>query len=79
MGDSTSIVPLEGMAVKYNLSYVDVPIEILDHQDRRLRNKEAASVKVLWRIQSVYGDTWEAQAAIKAKYSHLFPYDSTPA
>ena len=78
MGDSTSIVPLEGMAVKYNLSYVDVPIEILDHQDRRLRNKEAASVKVLWRSQCIERATWEVEAAMKAKYPYLFPSISNP-
>ncbi|WMV32759.1 hypothetical protein MTR67_026144 [Solanum verrucosum] len=44
-----------------------------------LRNKEFASVKVLWRSQSVEGATWEAEAAMKAKYPHLFPSDSIPA
>ncbi|KAH0761322.1 hypothetical protein KY290_017395 [Solanum tuberosum] len=61
------------------LSYEDVPIEILDHQVRRLRNKEVASVNVLWSSQSVDGATWEAEAAMKSKYPHLFPSDSIPA
>ena len=64
--------------VKDSLSYEDVPFEILDRQVRRLRNKEVASVKVLCRSQSVEGATWEAKAAMKAKYPHLFPSDSTP-
>ncbi|XP_069146930.1 uncharacterized protein [Solanum lycopersicum] len=51
----TSVVPLESMAVKDNLSYEDVPVEILDRQVIRLRNKDVASVKVLWRSQSVEG------------------------
>ena len=79
VGDPASIVPLESVAVKDSLSYEDVPVEILDRQVRRLRNKEVASVKVLWRSQSVEGATWEAEAAMKAKYPHLFPSDSTPA
>ncbi|WMV53573.1 hypothetical protein MTR67_046958 [Solanum verrucosum] len=74
-----SIVPLESVAVKDSLSYEDVPVEILDRQVRRLRNKEVASVKVLWRSQSVEGATWEAKAAMKSKYPHLFPFDSIPA
>ncbi|WMV41976.1 hypothetical protein MTR67_035361 [Solanum verrucosum] len=61
-----SIVPLESVAVKDSLSYEDVPVEILDRQVRRLRNKEVASVKVLWRSQSVEGATWEAEAAMKS-------------
>ena len=47
VGDPASIVPLDCVAVKYSLSYEDVPVEILDRQVRRLINKEAASVKVL--------------------------------
>ncbi|WMV54926.1 hypothetical protein MTR67_048311 [Solanum verrucosum] len=76
--DPTSIVPLESVALKDSLSYEDVPVEIIDCQVRRLRNKEVASVKVLWRSQSVEGATWEAEVAMKSKYPHLFPSDSTP-
>ena len=78
MGDQVSIVPLDSVAVKDSFSYEEVPVEILDRQVRRLRNKEVASVKVLWRSQTVEGATSEAEAAIKAKYPYLFPSDSTP-
>ncbi|KAK4727160.1 hypothetical protein R3W88_032077 [Solanum pinnatisectum] len=57
VGDPTSIVPLEGFGVKENLSYEEVPVEILDRQVKKLRNKEVASVKVLWRNQLVEGAT----------------------
>jgi len=67
------------MAVKYSLTYEDVPVEILDRQIRRLRNKEVTSVKVVWKSQSIEGATWEAQAAMKSKYPHLFRSDSIPA
>ena len=49
VGDPASIVPLESVAVKDSLSYDDVLVEILERQVRRLRNKEVASVKILWR------------------------------
>ena len=65
--------------MKDSLSYEDVPVEILERQVRRLGNKEVTSVKVLWRIQSIEGATWEAEAPMKAKYPHLFPSDSTQA
>ncbi|XP_069151865.1 uncharacterized protein [Solanum lycopersicum] len=79
VGDPTSIVPLESVAVKDSLSYEDVPIKILDLHIRRLRNKEVISVKVLWRSQSVEGATFDGEAAMKAKHPHLFPSNSTPA
>ncbi|XP_069155700.1 uncharacterized protein [Solanum lycopersicum] len=78
VGDPASIVPLESVVVKDCLSYEDVPIEILDHQFRRLKNKKVASVKVLWRSQSVEGATCEVEATMKVKYPRLFPSDSTP-
>ncbi|WMV51471.1 hypothetical protein MTR67_044856 [Solanum verrucosum] len=46
VGDPASVVSLETVAVKNSLSYEDVPVEILDRQVRRLRNKEVASVKL---------------------------------
>ena len=79
MSDSASIVPLESVAVKDSLSYEDVPVEIIECKVTRLRNKEVASVKVLWRSQSIEGATWEVEADMKAKYPYLFSSDSTPA
>ena len=72
-------MPLESVAVKDSLSYADVPVDILDLQVRRLRNKEVALFKVLWMSESVEGASWEAEAAMKVKYPYLFPSDSTQA
>ena len=41
VGDLASVVSLESMAVKDSLSYEDVPVEILDRQVRRLKNKKS--------------------------------------
>ncbi|KAH0672692.1 hypothetical protein KY290_024922 [Solanum tuberosum] len=51
IGYPTFIVSLEGLGVKENLSYEEVPVKILDRQVKKLRNKSIASVKVLWRNQ----------------------------
>ncbi|WMV18344.1 hypothetical protein MTR67_011729, partial [Solanum verrucosum] len=77
VGDPTSIVPLEGLGVKENISYEEVLVEILDRQVKMLRNKEVASVKVLWRNQLVEGATWEAETDMKSLYPHIFPSDPT--
>ncbi|WMV24829.1 hypothetical protein MTR67_018214 [Solanum verrucosum] len=50
----------------------EVPIEISDRQVSKLRNKEVASVKVLWRNQLVEGATWESEADMISLYPHLF-------
>ncbi|KAK4706706.1 hypothetical protein R3W88_033745 [Solanum pinnatisectum] len=67
IGDMASILPLEGLGVDENLSYEEVPVEILDRQVKRLRNKEVASVKVLWRNRLVEGATWETKADMKSR------------
>lgn len=50
MGNSNSIVPVEGMGIEENFAYEEVLVEILDLQVKRLRNKKFVSIKVLSRI-----------------------------
>ncbi|WMV08157.1 hypothetical protein MTR67_001542 [Solanum verrucosum] len=69
-------IPDQGLGVGESLSYEEVLVEILDLQVKRLRNKEVASMKVLWRNHFVEVATWEAEADMKSRYPYLFP--STP-
>ncbi|WMV24234.1 hypothetical protein MTR67_017619 [Solanum verrucosum] len=77
VGDPTSILPWESLDIKDSLSYEEVPIEILDRQVWRLRDKEIASMKVFWRNQLVEGGTLEAEANKISHYPHLFPFVPT--
>ncbi|WMV58158.1 hypothetical protein MTR67_051543 [Solanum verrucosum] len=63
VGDLTSIVPKEGLGVKENLSYEEVPVEILERKVMKLRNKEVA--------------TYEAEVDMMSRYPHLFPFIPT--
>ncbi|WMV13387.1 hypothetical protein MTR67_006772 [Solanum verrucosum] len=74
VGDPTSIISLDGLRVKENFSYEEVSVEILYRQVKKLRNKEIASVKVLWMNQLVEGATWEAETDMMSRYPHLFPF-----
>nr|XP_009797422.1 PREDICTED: uncharacterized protein LOC104243857 [Nicotiana sylvestris] len=51
MGDPSLVVPTEIIGVNDSLPYEEIPVAILDHQIRKFRSKEIASVKVLWRNQ----------------------------
>uniref|UniRef100_A0A1U7YXC6 Uncharacterized protein LOC104249146 n=1 Tax=Nicotiana sylvestris TaxID=4096 RepID=A0A1U7YXC6_NICSY len=51
VGDPSAIMPIETIEVNEELSYEEIPIAILDRQVRKLRSKEIAFVKVLWRNQ----------------------------
>ena len=72
LGNPTSILPVECFGVHENLSYEEVPIEILDRQVKQMRNKEIATVDGLWRNHLVKGSTWEAEANMISRYPHLF-------
>ena len=48
IGDPAVVVPIQSIDVQNSLSYEEIPVEILDYQTRRLRNKEVPLVKVLW-------------------------------
>ena len=73
---SVSVIPIyssyEGLGVKDNLSYEEVPIQILDRQAKKLRNKEVAFVKELCKNLSVEGETWETEADMNSNYPNLF-------
>ncbi|KAH0728078.1 hypothetical protein KY284_003943 [Solanum tuberosum] len=58
-----------------NLSYEEIPIQILDQQVCRLRTKDVASVKVLGRKQFVEEATWEAEEDMKKRYPQLFEFE----
>ncbi|XP_070011738.1 uncharacterized protein [Nicotiana sylvestris] len=72
LGDPSCISPIEVIEISENLSYEEIHVDILDRQIRKLRTKEVASVKVLWRSNHVEEMTWEAEEDMKSRYPHLF-------
>ena len=72
LGDLSLIIPTENVGIRYNLSYEKVPVQIVDRQVRKLRTKEVALVKVLWRNQFVEEATKEAEEDVKMRYPYLF-------
>ena len=49
--DPSFTVPTENVEIKDKLYYEEIPIQILDSQVPKLRTKEVALVKVIWRNQ----------------------------
>ena len=58
------------------MSYEEKPVAILDRQVRRLRNKDVASVKVLWQKNNREEMNWEVEDEMNNKYPYLFPIPS---
>ncbi|XP_075096332.1 uncharacterized protein LOC142174438 [Nicotiana tabacum] len=72
IGDPLHITPIEDIHIAEDLSYAKVPVAIFDRQVRKLRTKEVASVKVLWRNNNIEEMTWEAEEEMRKKDPHLF-------
>ncbi|XP_070040893.1 uncharacterized protein [Nicotiana tomentosiformis] len=72
VGDPTLIVPIEAVEVNEKFTYEEIPIYIIDRQVQKLRNKEIASVNMLWQNQHVEEDTWEAEEEMNKKYPYMF-------
>ena len=62
-------VPFE---LKEDLSYVETPVEILEREEKTLRNKMINLVKVRWQHHGVGEATWELESKMREKYPHLF-------
>ncbi|GMJ13694.1 hypothetical protein HRI_005038500 [Hibiscus trionum] len=70
--DPSHILEPEELELNPDLSYEEEPIQILDREIKRLRNKNVALVKVLWRNHKREEATWEPEDTIKKQYPHLF-------
>ncbi|KAJ8771715.1 hypothetical protein K2173_026892 [Erythroxylum novogranatense] len=70
--DPSHIIQTSEIQLRDDLSYEELPVEILDTKEKVLRNKTVQLVKVLWRNHSVEEATWEPLEAMQEKYPHLF-------
>ena len=58
--------------MEQDLSYEEIPVQILDRKEQILRNKVIPLVKVLWRNHAIKEATWELEDKIRNDYPHLF-------
>ena len=70
--DVSHILDWQELNLQENMKYKERPREILDVQERVLRNKVIPLVKMLWEHHGVEEATWELEANVKKKYPKLF-------
>ncbi|XP_065624386.1 uncharacterized protein LOC136065296 [Quercus suber] len=70
--DPSHILNYEPLKIKDNLTYKEVPIQILDRKDQVLHTKTISLVKVLLKNHTVEEASWEREDEIKSKYPKLF-------
>ncbi|GKD63888.1 hypothetical protein Tco_1305996, partial [Tanacetum coccineum] len=70
--DEPLAMSLEGVHIDDTLQFVEEPVEIMEHEIKRLKRSRIPLVKV--RSDSRRGPefTWESEDSFKKKYPHLF-------
>jgi len=70
--DLSHVLAPQAIELNEDLSFEEKPVTIIDRQVKKLRSKEIASVKVVWKNHSVEEATWEVEDAMRDKYPYLF-------
>ncbi|GJV37709.1 putative reverse transcriptase domain-containing protein [Tanacetum coccineum] len=70
--DEPLAVPLDGLHIDDKLHFVEEPVEIMDHEVKRLKRIRILIFKVRWNSKRGPEFTWEREDQFRKKYSHLF-------
>ncbi|GKE97393.1 hypothetical protein Tco_0020744 [Tanacetum coccineum] len=70
--DEPLAIPLDGLHIDDKLHFVEEPIEIMDREVNRLKQRRISIVKVWWNSRRGLEFTWEREDQFQKKYLHLF-------
>nr|GFB53338.1 putative reverse transcriptase domain-containing protein [Tanacetum cinerariifolium] len=70
--DEPLAVPLDGLHFDDKLHFVEEPVEVVDHEVKRLKRSRIPLVKVRWNSKRGPEFTWEREDHFRKKYPHLF-------
>nr|GEY06630.1 putative reverse transcriptase domain-containing protein [Tanacetum cinerariifolium] len=72
MADEPLAIPLDEIQVDDKLNFIKEPVEIMDHEVKRLKQSRILIVKVHWNYRRGPEFTWEHEDQMQKKYPHLF-------
>ncbi|GAU34562.1 hypothetical protein TSUD_29080 [Trifolium subterraneum] len=72
VSDPSHVIESDDIQVKDNLTIETIPLRIEGREVKKLRNKEIASVKVIWGGPAGENATWELESKMKSSYPDLF-------
>ena len=70
--NSSHVLSYKQLELDSDLSYEEQPIQILDKEEKQLRNRKIPLVKVLWKNHSVEEATWEHEDEMIKMYPTVF-------
>ena len=72
ISDHSHVLREQPVQLKENLTYEEIPVQIVDRKEHVLRRKVIPLVKVLWKNHEREGATWEPEAQMRRQYPQLF-------
>ncbi|GJR25999.1 putative reverse transcriptase domain-containing protein [Tanacetum coccineum] len=63
-------IPLDGLHIDDKLHFIEEPVEIMDHEVKRLKQSCILIVKVRWNSRKGLDFTWEHEDQFRKKYPH---------
>ncbi|GKD49066.1 hypothetical protein Tco_1278042 [Tanacetum coccineum] len=72
LSDESLVIPLNEIHIDDKLHFVEKPVEIIDHEIKRLKQSCIPIVKVRWNSRRGPEFTWEREDQFRKKYPHLF-------
>ncbi|GKB64382.1 putative reverse transcriptase domain-containing protein [Tanacetum coccineum] len=72
LSDEPLAIPLDEIHIDDKLRFVEEPVEIMDHEVKRLNQSCIPIIKVRWNSRRGPEFTWEREDQFRKKYLHLF-------
>ncbi|GKF05891.1 putative reverse transcriptase domain-containing protein [Tanacetum coccineum] len=72
LSDETLVIPLDEIQINDKLHFVEEPIEMTDHEVKRLKQSRIPIVQARWSSRRGPKFTWECEDQFQKKYPHLF-------
>nr|GEZ20928.1 putative reverse transcriptase domain-containing protein [Tanacetum cinerariifolium] len=79
MADEPLAIPLDEIQVDDKLNFIKEPVEVMDHEVKRLKQSRILIVKVRWNSRRGPEFIWEREDQMQKKYPHLFPNSASMA
>jgi hypothetical protein len=59
--DPSHVINYEPLDIQHNLTYEELPVQVLDRKEQQLRTKSIPLVKILWWNHDVEEASWELE------------------
>ncbi|GJY92221.1 hypothetical protein Tco_0508003 [Tanacetum coccineum] len=75
LSDEDLVIPFDEIRIDEKLHFIEEPIEIVDKEEKQLKQSRIPIVKVRWNSKRGPEYTWEREDQMWKKYPHLFDFN----